>query len=132
MVQVGFSESRRKLRADAAWWITISEGQVNVVITVSIPKSAAEVAFEAIVPAHPVPTFRNGRRRYASTVRQSIVVSRQPGGQNHLISTTPHTPLKISREELLRRPAVPPETNPDILVWDLEEIASVIRQRQGV
>lgn len=132
VVEVGLSESKRKLRADAAWWIANSEGQVNVVITVSIHKSAAEVVFEAIVLVHPVPTLRNGRRQYASTVRQSIVVSRQPGGQNQLISTTPHTPLKISCEELLRRPAVPPETDPDILVRDLEEIAWLIWQRQKV
>ncbi|KAJ5777403.1 hypothetical protein N7520_000649 [Penicillium odoratum] len=131
VVEVGLSESKRKPRADAAWWIANSKGEVNVVITISISKSIAKVVFEAIVLIHPTPMLRSGPR-YQSTVRQSIVLSRPLGGQNKPISTTPQTPLRISCQELLRRSAVPPETDPDIPVQTLEDIAWFIWKFQDV
>lgn len=132
VIEVGFSEAKKKLRSDAAWWIANSEAQTNTVITISIHKSVAEITFEVIVPIYPIRILRNSRRRYESEVRQSIVVSRPPGGQNQPILTTPNGPLKISCQELLCRPPIPPEVDPDISVQTLEEVALLVWYEQGV
>ncbi|CDM27064.1 unnamed protein product [Penicillium roqueforti FM164] len=34
VLEVGVSESKKKLRADAAWWLASSQGQVHVVIII--------------------------------------------------------------------------------------------------
>ncbi|CAI7655832.1 unnamed protein product [Penicillium glandicola] len=123
VLEVGVSESKKKLRADAAWWLANSDGQVHVVIIISVNQTMAEVTFETIVLQQPPTYMRNGRRQYRPEIRQSIVVSR--GGPGEPITTVPNTsPLIITLEEVLCRPANPPETDPVIPISSLERIAS--------
>ncbi|KAJ5949936.1 hypothetical protein N7454_001520 [Penicillium verhagenii] len=141
VVEVGLSDSRTKLKADAAWWIANSEGRVNVVITIAVKREVAQIVFESIVLHQIVPIYCTGRRRFQTEVRQptevrqSITISRPPGGQTQPITTipsTPSTPLMISCEDLLRRPAVPPEVDPNIPVQALEDIAWLVWDEQNV
>lgn len=132
ILEVGVSESKKKLRNDAAWWLANSEGLVNVVITVSINQALPEITFESIVLERPILAFRHGRPRYVPITRQSIVI-RRPGGPNQPITSVPNTsPLMISCEELLCRPPIPPETDPNIPITSLEWIASLVWDEQGL
>ncbi|KAJ5933445.1 hypothetical protein N7454_005774 [Penicillium verhagenii] len=132
VVEVGMSEFRTKLKADAAWWIANSEGRVNVVITIDVKPAVAEIVFQSIILRQPVPVFRNRRQRFQTEVRQSITVTRHPGGRTQPITTIPNTPLMISCQELLRRPAVPPEVDPNITVEALEDVAWMVWEKQNV
>ena len=133
VLEVGVSESRKKLRADAAWWLANSKGQVHVVILISVNQTVAEVTFESIVLQQPPTYMRNGRRQYRPETRQSIVVSRTPGGAGQPITTVPNTsPLIISLAEVLCRPPNPPMTDPVIPVSSLERIASAAWHWQGL
>lgn len=133
VLEVGVSESKKKLRADAAWWLANSDGQVHVVITISVNRTVAKVTFETIVLQQPPTYMRNGRRRYRTEIRQSIVVSRAQGGPGQPITTVPNTsPLIITLEEVLCRPPSPPETDPVIPISSLEKIASASWRWQGL
>lgn len=133
VLEVGVSESRKKLRADAAWWLANSEGQVHVVIIISVNRTVAEVTFESIVLQQPPTYMRHGRRQYRPETRQSIVVSRAPGGPGQPITTVPNTsPMIITLEEVLCRPPNPPETDPVIPISSLEMIASAVWRWQGL
>ncbi|KAJ5288730.1 hypothetical protein N7478_001760 [Penicillium angulare] len=133
VLEVGVSESLNKLRADAAWWLSNSKGDVNLVIIISINQAVAEVTFESIVLQQPPTYMRNGQRQYRPHTRQSIVVSRAPSSPGQPINTVPNTlPLKILFEEVLCRPPQPPETDPVISISSLEEIASAAWRWQGL
>ena len=114
VLEVGVSDSQEKLRADADWWLANSQGQVHVVISISVRRTVPEVTFETVVLEQP-PTYIMGHRRYVTEVRQSIMVSRPPGGP---ITAVPDTsPLMITLQEV-------PETDPMIPIPSLESIAS--------
>ncbi|KAF9238426.1 hypothetical protein DTO013E5_10091 [Penicillium roqueforti] len=114
ILEVGVSEAKKKLRADADWWLANSEGQVHVVITIAVSRTVPEVTFETVVLEQP-PTYIMGQRRYVTQVRQSIVVFRPPGGP---ITAVPDiSPLIITLQQV-------PETDPVIPIPSLESIAS--------
>ncbi|EPS29982.1 hypothetical protein PDE_04932 [Penicillium oxalicum 114-2] len=135
VLEVGLSESRRKLRADAAWWLTNSAGQVNVVILIFINRAVAEIVFESVVLQQP-PTsldLRSGRRQCQLETRQSITVTRPPGGVNQPITTSPDTlPFTITFEELMCRSPLPPEADMAIPIAALEGIARNVWKAQGL
>ncbi|KAJ5684842.1 uncharacterized protein N7477_001187 [Penicillium maclennaniae] len=123
VLEVGVSESKKKLRADAAWWLANSNGQVQVVILISVNQTVAVVTFESIVLQQP-PTYIE--------TRQSIVVSRTPGGAGQPITTVPIVSLRITVAELLCRPPNPGEIDLQIPVSSLELIASAAWRWQGL
>ncbi|KAJ5784124.1 uncharacterized protein N7518_009801 [Penicillium psychrosexuale] len=49
VVEVGVSESYRKLRADAEWWLTNSKGDVKLVIIVSINRKTPKIKYETVL-----------------------------------------------------------------------------------
>ncbi|KAJ6177700.1 hypothetical protein N7519_008161 [Penicillium mononematosum] len=109
VMEVGVSESIEKLKADAAWWLANSVGQVKLVIIVSINQTSPEVTFQTIVldTATAIPT-----------VRQSVSTSRAPKQPDAPIITSPAEPLIIRFEEMLCRQPVPPEQDLQIpLDW---------------
>ncbi|KAJ5962909.1 hypothetical protein N7501_007850, partial [Penicillium viridicatum] len=75
-VEVGASDADRKLNADAAWWLTSSQGQVKLVVIVSINPKIPEIKFETVVLDPVVHSLH--QRPYVPTVRQSITTSRPP------------------------------------------------------
>jgi hypothetical protein len=48
VVEVGVSESYRKLRADAQWWLTNSRSDVKLVIIVSVSRKTPNIKFETV------------------------------------------------------------------------------------
>lgn len=93
VVEVGVSESYRKLKADAEWWLTNSKSDVNLVIIVSINRTTPNIKFEAV--SLDISSLRHQRPRYVPTIRQSITTSRR-GAQ---ITTSPAVALTIEFEE---------------------------------
>lgn len=132
VLEVGVSQSKKKLRRDAAWWLANSQGLVKLVITASINRTAPEITFESIVLEQPISTARHSRRQYKPITRQSIVISRPPGGPNQPITCIPNSPLLISCEELLCHPPNPPETDIDIPVASLKRLALRVWRFQGL
>ncbi|KAJ5491681.1 hypothetical protein N7539_003248 [Penicillium diatomitis] len=133
ILEVGLSESTRKLRADAAWWLAKSAGQVNVVILISINCAVAEITFESVVLEQPPIYLRGGRRQYRLQTRQSITVTRPPGGASQPVTTVPSTlPFTITFEEIMRRSPIPPEADMAIPIAALEGIARNVWKAQGL
>jgi hypothetical protein len=131
-IKVGVSETRNKLRADAAWWLDNSEGQVNLVITVSINQAYPELTFETFAPQRPVQHLHNAQTRYQPVTRDLIVVSRPPGAPRQFITCAPPGPLGISCNDLLCRPANPGESDPNISVEHLKDISELAWRYQGI
>ena len=111
VIEVVESESYRKLRVDAEWWLTNSRGDVKVVIIVSINRKTPNITFETVALGLSVNSLRPQRPRYVPKVRQSITVSRKKDEPNSPITITPPAPLIIGFEELCCRQPVPPEHN---------------------
>ncbi|KAF7718704.1 Uncharacterized protein PECH_001485 [Penicillium ucsense] len=135
VLEVGLSESRRKLRADAAWWLANanSAGQVNVVILISINRAVAEIIFESVVLEQPPTHLRGGRKQSRLQTRQSIKVTRPPGGTSQPITTVPSTlPFTITFEEIMCRSPIPPEADMAIPIAALEGIARNVWKAQGL
>ncbi|KAI1832753.1 hypothetical protein DTO006G1_9532 [Penicillium roqueforti] len=84
MVEVGVSESYRKLRADAEWWLINSRGDVKLVMIVSISRKTPNIKFEAVTLDPTVNSSRLQRPRYVPKIRQTITASRDA---NKLYST---------------------------------------------
>jgi hypothetical protein len=126
VVEVGVSESYRKLRADAAWWLTNSRGDVKLIIIVSISRKTPNIKFKTITLDPTVNSLR-----YVPKIRQTITASREANNPNSQITIRPAVPLTIGFEELFCRQPVPPEhdieVSPDLLgeisehVWGEQE-----------
>ncbi|KAJ5129546.1 uncharacterized protein N7515_005585 [Penicillium bovifimosum] len=132
VVEVGVSESYRKLRADADWWLTNSKGDVKLVVLVSISRTTPNVRFETVALNPTVDSLRLQRPRYAPYIRQTITASRNANEPNSQISIRPSVPLTIPFEELLCHPPVPPEGDIQISPHRLEEISEHVWAEQGL
>ncbi|CAI7564931.1 unnamed protein product [Penicillium glandicola] len=130
VVEVGVSESYRKLKADALWWLANSKGHVKLVIIVSINRTTPEIKFETVI-LDPV-ALRNQRRRYIPIIRQSITTSRQPGQPNAQITVSPAVALTVEFEELFCRQPVPPEHSIEILPSRLGRVSRSVWAEQGL
>ncbi|KAJ6125327.1 hypothetical protein N7471_012644 [Penicillium samsonianum] len=111
VVEVGVSESYRKLRADAEWWLTNSRGDVKLVIIVFVSRKTPNIKFETVALDPTVNSLRLQRPRYVAKIRQSITASRDANQPNSQITIRPAVPLNIGFEELFCRQPVPPEHN---------------------
>lgn len=126
VVEVGVSESYRKLKADAEWWLSNSKGDVNLVIIVSISRTTPKINFETVLLD--TSSLRNQRPRYVPTIRQSITTSRC----GTRITTSPAEALKIEFEEMLCRQPVPPEHGIEISPDRLANISTRVWRKQGL
>jgi hypothetical protein len=126
VVEVGVSESYRKLRADAAWWLTNSRGDVKLVIIVSISRKTPNIKFETIALDPTVNSLRLQRPRYVPKIRQTITASRDANNPNSQITIRPAVPLTIGFEELFCRQPVPPEHDIEVSPDRLGEISKQV------
>ncbi|KAJ5826681.1 hypothetical protein N7447_003444 [Penicillium robsamsonii] len=126
VVEVRVSESYRKLKADAEWWLTNSKGDVNLVIIVSINRTTPSIKFEAV--SLDISSLRHQRPRYVPTIRQSITTSRR-GAQ---ITTSPAVALTIEFEELCCCQPVPREHDIEISPDQLADISSEVWMEQSL
>ncbi|KAK2731429.1 hypothetical protein FQN55_004687 [Onygenales sp. PD_40] len=124
VIETAYSELASKLRADAAWWLLASDGDVRLVIAVNVsprrPRIVTEL-WESVL----VDNRRGGRSRRPQSL-QSITVELQ---NNLPVSSGP---LTIPFDRLFLRPPVPPQEHDLIFPPpELETIASVVWRNQG-
>lgn len=79
----GVSESLRRLRVDAKWWLMNSGGEVNIVILISINKAENKIAVEKwclAMPALPLPATRsaNNSQMTPNCVQEIAVAEHSP------------------------------------------------------
>ncbi|KAJ5219600.1 hypothetical protein N7468_008804 [Penicillium chermesinum] len=129
VLEVGYSESQTKLKCDAAWWLANSNGAVNLVITIAIHRTQAQITIECIVLDRTAPPARHARPRYCPVTRQKLVIVRD---QNGVITTTPAVPLRITVQEIMARPPLPGETDILVQVPQLQHLAALVWRAQGL
>ncbi|KAJ5783473.1 uncharacterized protein N7518_009150 [Penicillium psychrosexuale] len=127
MVEVGVSESYRKLRADAEWWLINSRGDVKLVIIVSISRKTPNIKFEAVTLD---PTVNSLRLQWPK-IRRTITASRDANKPYSQITIRPAVPLIIGFEELLCRQPVPPEHDIELSPDRLGGISTHVWGEQG-
>jgi hypothetical protein len=118
-VEVGVSESRRKLANDARWWLTESAGDVKNVITIYVRKARKEITFENwnLVLGPDGSTFPR------VTYRTVLCPKRDSDD----IETTNELPMTIQFEDLFLRPAEGPiEGDIKFEKDDMKEIADFV------
>lgn len=127
VMEIGVSNAFQKLRADAAWWLANSMGQVNLVLVVSIDQTCPEITFQTIV----LDPESSAKRRYIPMVRQSVTTSRAPKQPDTPITTSPEEPLIIRFEEMCCRPPTAPESDIQISLHWLEMISRNVWMKQS-
>ncbi|KKZ68648.1 hypothetical protein EMCG_05734 [[Emmonsia] crescens] len=90
VLEVGYSESASKLRNDASWWLTESQGDVRVVITLKIFRNH-RVHLEMW-------QFRDGATRPRPIMTQETTVTKSASGYSA------SDPMVIHFQDLLLRP----------------------------
>ncbi|CAI7645829.1 unnamed protein product [Penicillium glandicola] len=121
VIEVGVSESYRKLRVDAEWWLINSRGDVKLAIIVSISRKTPNIKFETVALDPTVNSLRLQRPRYVPKIQQTITASRDANTSN--ITITPAVPLTIGFEALFCRQPVPPEHDIELSPDRLERIS---------
>ncbi|KAK2809063.1 hypothetical protein FQN50_004116 [Emmonsiellopsis sp. PD_5] len=123
IIETAYSESAVKLRADAAWWLLASDGDVRLVITVHVSPQRRRIVTERW-ESELADNSRGGRSRRPQLLQSSIVER-----QNNLPVAS--GPLTIPFDRLFLRSPVPPQEHD--LVYsptELETIAHVIWESQ--
>ncbi|KAJ5381573.1 uncharacterized protein N7496_004001 [Penicillium cataractarum] len=117
VVETGYSESPSKLMSDARFWLSESNGDVQMVITIKIGRSLPDLVLESW-------ELVNDRVKR----QQAITISK--GDNNHVYLWG--QPLMISFDKLfLRPPSIPKETNISLDDTILKKIARNVWEEQG-
>jgi hypothetical protein len=117
VVETGFSESPCKLMSDARFWLSESNGDVQIVITIKISRSSPNIVLELW-------ELVNDR------VKRQQVVTISKGENNHFYLEG--QPLIISFNKLfLRPPSILKETNISLDDAILKKIARKVWEEQG-
>jgi len=121
--EVGVSETLRKLRNDARWWLANSQGRVKIVLLIKVNRAARTIHVEKweCRPVTLTTTTRSNRPPAQVPAQiQTIdgVVTGSPP------ATTP--PLVLHFQDLLLRQPVPPEQNVIYTAQNLQRLANGI------
>ncbi|KAJ5124070.1 uncharacterized protein N7515_007895 [Penicillium bovifimosum] len=117
VVETGFSESPCKLMSDARFWLSESNGDVQVVLTIKIGRSSPNIVLEAW-------------ELVDDKVKCQQIVSVSKGENGHLYFQG--QPLIISFEKLfLRLPSIPNERDITLDEASLEQLATHVWHDQG-
>jgi hypothetical protein len=109
VLEVGYSESLRRLRVDAAWWLSRSKGDVEVVLIISIHTRRPEIIEKwkkdprSTLPLPNRPNLRAPRRMVPERV-QEIKLS---ASQNNV--TVNGAPLVLQFSDIFLRPTRNPQ-----------------------
>lgn len=125
VIDSGYSESTIHLRQMADLWISESNGQVNVVVIISIERARGRILVEKWIP-NPIPLSTGPalRSRGRSALReQSITLTKTHNGP----AAVTGAPLVITFQEMfLRNPTTDTEKDFRISEHDLQEIAKMV------
>ncbi|KAE8415711.1 hypothetical protein BDV36DRAFT_220486 [Aspergillus pseudocaelatus] len=106
VIEAGVSESMPRLRQDAQWWISNSEGKVHIVLLIKVTRNARSMVFEKYVPE--VLMFRQPRISAPHSYRAVLVSTTEVHqGANPPYVSGP--PVILEFQRVLCRPPVPPE-----------------------
>ena len=120
----GFSESLTKLRQDARWWLTNSQGDVRIVVTVLVRPEHKTLQVEKWCLAPPPRITR--RNQDIPTRVQEILVTQNP--PPHIGGAATYTvtgaPLTLEFQEMLLRAPTPPESDVTFTTADFSQWAT--------
>ena len=126
--EAGLSESLRRLRLDAKWWLTGSGGDVKTVIIISVKPVQSILHIEKWELAPVVARTRPNTRAF-STLNNPQPPPQVPT-QIQVITIDPNTvtgaPLVLEFAKIFLRPAVPPETDVIFTAQELSILAARI------
>ena len=125
--EVGVSETLRKLRNDAQWWLANSQGRVKIVLLFKINRVARTIHIEKweCRPATPTYALRSNRPP-AQVPAQIQTVDIDANGV--VIGSPPATtpPLVLHFQNILLRQPVPPEQDVIYTAQNLQGLANAI------
>lgn len=99
VVEIGYSESPRKLESDAKWWLEESGGDVQLALAIHIKRRTETIVMQRWERV-PSPTQSDPQRPRPRCV-QEITISKGAAGQP---ATVPGAPLNLPFEKVFLRP----------------------------
>jgi hypothetical protein len=100
--EAGLSGSLVRLRTDAAWWLRNSNGDVNIVVIISLQRAQSRIQIEKWELGGGGPQTRSGSNNPAPTKVKEITID---------LNNVTGAPLVLEFQKILLRPAIPPETD---------------------
>ena len=119
--EVGVSETLRKLRTDARWWLANSGGLVKIVLIFHINRGSRTILIEKweCTPATVTPAARSNRPPVQIPTQIQTITIDQNG-------VTGRPPLVLHFQNLLLRQPTPPEQDVTYTAQDLQGLANDI------
>ena len=139
VVESGLSEGLARLRIDAQWWLANSEGDVKIVVIISILPLQKKLHVEKwclspastrpLTRAHPTPNPQVPTNMHTITITQNPAAPPNPGQPTITIQEGSFSyaitgaPLVLEFQNLFLRPSVPPEVDIIFTAADLSDWA---------
>jgi len=128
VIEVGYSESLRKLRNDARLWFSMSNNDVQIVILIAVKRQHNQIIFEKWTVG-PIAAGRRSTRHTSLQVpraEQAITITRTPTPPHTCAITSGTAPLTLEFNRLFLRPPVGGEHDVVYTAAVLVEIAEAI------
>ena len=124
--EVGVSESLRKLKNDAKWWLSNSQGLVRIVLIFHIDPGSRTILIEKweCTPATGTRATRSNRPPAQIPTNVHTITIDANG-----VNGTPALPLVLHFQNLLLRQPTPPEQDLTFTVQDLQTLSNNIWAR---
>ncbi|KAN0070736.1 hypothetical protein V8E54_010901 [Elaphomyces granulatus] len=133
VLEVGVSESLPRLRNDASWWLSNSDGEVKVVLLIEVDKDHKRLNIETweIVSPWPDPTRHDDPSTPAQVPALTHLVSIGPPNINDVDTGAPSisgAPLKLDFGKVFLRAPTPPaeKAHIELSPEDLSEWARIL------
>ena len=125
----GLSESLTKLRNDAKWWLTNSQGDVRIVLIVSVKPGNKTLRVEkwclAPLQLRRSPRIINSGVQVPTRVQEILVTQNPPAHPGDAATyTVTGAPLTLEFQEMLLRAPAPPESDVVFTTADLSQWAT--------
>jgi hypothetical protein len=116
--EAGLSESLGQLRLDANWWLRNSEGDVKIVVIISLQKALSRVSIEKweLTPSNPARPRTRANQETPTRVQEITINPNNVTG----------APLVLDFQKIFLRPATTPETNFIFTAQELSTFATDI------
>ncbi|KNG89920.1 hypothetical protein ANOM_001668 [Aspergillus nomiae NRRL 13137] len=103
VVAAGMSESMPRLRCDASWWISNSNGEVQMVLIIAVSRNPKKVEIEKYVPMQFPQTQAQPGPVYQAHKVWTTMIDQQANPPTVL-----GAPLRLEFDKVIGRPAIPP------------------------
>jgi hypothetical protein len=128
VIEVGFSESLRKLRNDARLWFSMSNNDVQIVILIAVRAASNQIIFEKWAPGA-VPAGRRTTRHTPAQIpqaEQSVTITRTSTSPNIFAITAGAAPIILEFHRLFLRQPVGQEQDIVYTQTELFDIAEAV------